>query len=354
MNSGAREPVTAESLCELRDPKNAALLRAPPAVASTGECADAPGDQQKTTGSCPTRSLSVAEFRLEQTSLRIDTNVKVVKSSQGFGWTNMFAALTDEQPHEALHGAVPAVWFATTFTPIDVRRSAVGLEQHQEMPANLVSITASGEAVHDEIGVPLEAMHVFLRQEVLHEVAGELYSDREAKRRILSIFGANDPALRLFMSSIRASLDEPPQSNVLKMDYLSHALAVHLLNRHSTAGSPNRAPKAAESLNARQLGAVDEYIATNLASNLTVNELAAVAGLGRVQFLRRFKAATLLTPYQYVISRRVRRAKVLLADKRLDYPSIAFICGFASQGHFVSTFKRLVGATPGEYRRASA
>lgn len=351
MSGAAVGPLKAEKRGKQPDSENSAFPGEPQAAASSAECGDATG-REETFGSRHKRSSRLTEFRLEQTSLRIDSNVRLVKSSHGFGWTNMFAALTDEQPHEALHGAVPAVWFATTFTPIDVRRSTPGVEQHQQMPANLVSITAPGEAVHDEIGVPLDAMHVFLRQEVLDEVAGELFSDREAKRCILSLFGANDPTLRLFMSSIRASLDEAPQSNALKMDYLSHALAAYLLNRHSTAGPVNRAPKAAESLNASQLGAVVDYIAANLASNLTVDELAATVSLGRVQFLRRFKAATQLTPYQYVISRRVRRAKEFLVDKRLDYASIAFICGFSSQSQFISTFKRVAGLTPGEYRRA--
>ncbi len=296
------------------------------------------------------RSLKLSEFRLEETSLRIDTKVKLVKSSLGFGWTGIFAAATDEQPHEALHRAVPAVWFATTFTPIDVRRSISGLEQHRQMPRDLVSITAPGEAVHDEIATPLDAMHVFLRQEIFQEVARELYSDRD--RTILSRFGANDPTLRLLISAIRASLDEPPQSNVLKIDYLALALASHLLHRHSTAGPGSSAPKAAQSLSARQLGAVVDYVAENLSSTLTIEELAVVVDLGRAQFLRRFKAATSLTPYQYVISRRIRRAQILLGDRQFDYSSIAVVCGFASQAHFASTFKRVVGVTPGEYRRA--
>lgn len=300
------------------------------------------------------RSSALDEFRLEQTSLRIDSNVRLVKSSQGLGWTGLFAGVTDELPHEALHGAVPAVWLVTAFTPIDVRRSAIGSEQHQLMPKNRVSITAAGEAVHDEIAVPLSAMHVFLRQEVIEEVAGELLLDRGAERSVRSVFGANDPVLRLILSSIRASLDEPPLSNQLKTDYLSRVLAAHILKTHSTAGPARPAPRAAEALNARQLGAVVDYIAANLASSMTVGELAAVIGLGRAQFLRRFKASTLMTPYQYVISRRIRRAKKLLADPQFDFMSIAVLCGFVSQAHFSTTFKRIVGMTPGEFRQATA
>ena len=297
-------------------------------------------------------SLPSGEFRLEQTSLRIDKDVRLVKSSEGLGWSNIYAALTNESPHEALHGAIPAVWFATTFTGIDIRRSGIDCELHQFLPKNLVTITASGEAVHDEIGVPLEAMHMYLSQDVLDEVAGELYSDHQAKRAIASVFAADDPILRWFLASIKASLDETSLSSTLKMDYLSRALAAHLLQSHSTADPRGVAPKPAEALNARQLGAVVDHIEANLASNLTVNELAAIAGLGRAQFLRRFKAATLMTPHQYVLMRRIRKGKRYLADPRLDHSSIAIMCGFVNQAHFASTFKRIVNMTPGEFRRA--
>ncbi|ENN86547.1 AraC family transcriptional regulator [Rhizobium freirei PRF 81] len=299
------------------------------------------------------RSAQLGEFTLEQTSLRIDANVGLVKSSQGLGWTNIYVALTTEQPHEALHRAIPAAWFATTFTGIDMRRSSIEGEQHQRFPKNLVTITAPGEAVHDEIGNPLEAMHTYLRQDILDEVAGELFSDREAKRTIVSELSTDDPVLRWFLASIKASLGDPPLSNSLKMDYLSRALASHLLHKHSTANPGRIKPAQAEALSARQVGSVADYIEANLASNLTLNELAAIVGVGRAQFLRRFKAATRMTPHQYVLMRRIQRGKRYLADLRLDHSSIAFMCGFVNQAHFASTFKRFVNMTPREFRRTA-
>lgn len=288
---------------------------------------------------------------MEQTSLRIDANVRLVKSSQGLGWTNIYAGLTDEKPHEALHRSISAVWLATTFTGIDIRRSSIDGELHQVLPKNLVTITAPGQAVQDEIGIPLEAMHTYLRQDVLDEIADELYSDRDAKRSIVSEFAADEPTLRWFLASIRASLDDPPFTNTLKMDYLSRALAAHLLHRHSTAGPGGMRRAPAEALNASQVGSVVDYIEANLASNLTLNELAAIVGVGRAQFLRRFKAATQMAPHQYVLMRRIRRSKRYLADPRLDHSTIAIMCGFVSQAHFASTFKRFVKMTPREFRR---
>lgn len=292
------------------------------------------------------------EFKLEQTSLRIDANVRLSKSSAGLGWTTLFAALTMESPHEALHGAIPAVWLATTFTPIDVQRSNIGSEQDAVLPENRTSILASGEAVQDEIRSSLEAMHVYLKQDVLDEVSEELYPDRRSRRRVVSVFGSDDPTLRLFMTAIGSSLDQPPRASALKVEYLSYALAAHLLRSHSTAGPGPIPPRPVDTLNARQLAAIGEYVDTRLSETVTVTELAAIAGLGRSQFLRRFKASTLVSPYQYVMMRRIRKARQYLADPQLDVLSIAILCGFSNRAHFASTFRRALGLTPGEYRLA--
>lgn len=291
-------------------------------------------------------------FTLDETSLRIDASVRLLKSSEDLGWTNLFAGIASESPHEALHGAIPAVWFATAPTPVDLRRSGASTEQSAVLPSNLVSIVAPGEAVHDEIRSPLEAMHVFLRQGVLDEVAGELYPDRQARRGVVSVFASNDPVLGMFMAAIKASLDEPPLSNTLKLDYLSHALAAHLLRHHSSADATGFQPRPAEILSTRQITAVVEYIDAHLAENLNVVELAAIAGIGRSQFLRRFKASTQQSPYQYVLKRRIQKATQYLADRDLDLVSIAMLSGFANQAHFSVTFKKIMNVTPAEYRRA--
>jgi AraC family transcriptional regulator len=297
-------------------------------------------------------SHRTVEFKLEQTSLRIDKNVRLTKSSKGLGWANLFAALTTERPHEALHGAIPALWLATTFTPIDLQRSGIASEQDAVLPENRTSILASGEAVQDEIRSSLEAMHVYLKQEVLDEVSEELYPDRRSRRRVVSVFGSDDPTLRLFMTAVGSSLDQPPQSSALKVEYLSYALAAHLLRSHSTIGAGIIPPKSAEALNSRQLAAIGEYVDSNLSSNVTVGELAAIVGLARSQFLRRFKASTSVSPYQYVMMRRIKKARQYLADPQLDVLSIAVLCGFSSRAHFASTFRRALGVTPGEYRLA--
>ncbi len=70
-------------------------------------------------------------------------------------------------------------------------------------------------------------------------------------------------------------------------------------------------------------------------------------------FARLFKAETGLSPHQYVIHRRVDRAKALLADADLTIAEVARAVGFANHSHLSSHVRRLLGVSPGTLRRES-
>jgi AraC family transcriptional regulator len=79
--------------------------------------------------------------------------------------------------------------------------------------------------------------------------------------------------------------------------------------------------------------------------------MAAVARLSVYHFARQFKAATGLPPHQYVIARRVERAKQLLQEGGdLSLAEVAACAGFSDQSQFCHHFKHLVGVTPGQFR----
>jgi AraC family transcriptional regulator len=82
--------------------------------------------------------------------------------------------------------------------------------------------------------------------------------------------------------------------------------------------------------------------------------MAAVARLSAYHFARQFKAATGLPPHQYVIARRVERAKGLLQPgDDISLAEVALRAGFSDQSQFCQHFKRLVGVTPGQFRMPS-
>ena len=82
--------------------------------------------------------------------------------------------------------------------------------------------------------------------------------------------------------------------------------------------------------------------------------MAAIAHLSAYHFARQFKASTGLSPYQYVIVRRVERAQQLLREgDDLSLAAVAAGAGFSDQSQFSHHFKRRLGMTPGQFRRSA-
>lgn len=94
--------------------------------------------------------------------------------------------------------------------------------------------------------------------------------------------------------------------------------------------------------------AARQYIDAHLDGKLTLDELAAMAGLSKYRFLRVFGECYGLTPHAYILSSRINRAKRLLLRGE-DIGAAAYECGFCDQSHFSRTFSARVGLTPGRY-----
>lgn len=86
------------------------------------------------------------------------------------------------------------------------------------------------------------------------------------------------------------------------------------------------------------------------AQDVTLDELAEVAGLSKYHFLRLFKATYGLTPAAYVSQRRIERAQDLLRATNLSVTEVCFAVGFSSLGSFSTRFRDLVGETPRQFQ----
>jgi AraC family transcriptional regulator len=88
-----------------------------------------------------------------------------------------------------------------------------------------------------------------------------------------------------------------------------------------------------------------------LDSAFTSAEVAALFGMSSGHFTRAFRITHGISPRQWILQRRVERAKGLLPDANVSLTDIALICGFSEQSHFTRVFTRLVGVPPGAWRR---
>jgi AraC family transcriptional regulator len=105
-------------------------------------------------------------------------------------------------------------------------------------------------------------------------------------------------------------------------------------------------------LAAWQRRTVDETIESHLAEPISLVELAQSVRLSPRHFARAFKESFGQPPHHYHLSRRIERAKMMLGQGDMSVTEIAVALGFADTSAFSTTFRRLAGGTPRDYRRA--
>jgi len=96
---------------------------------------------------------------------------------------------------------------------------------------------------------------------------------------------------------------------------------------------------------------LEQALRQNLSQQWTVEEMAAIAGMGTTLFNEKVKSYTGFTPLNYLINIRISEAIKLLKKKDVSITDIALDTGFYSSQHFSTTFKKLTGYTPSEFRK---
>ena len=109
-------------------------------------------------------------------------------------------------------------------------------------------------------------------------------------------------------------------------------------------------PRAAPDEGALRFAPVIDYLRAHLSRRLTLDELAAVAGLSPFHFLRRFQAQHHATPQQMLMALRLFEAKRLLAAG-IEPAQVALAAGLTDQAHLTRAFSRRYGVTPARYQK---
>jgi AraC family transcriptional regulator len=222
-------------------------------------------------------------------------------------------------------------------------------------------ISCAGELIHDGVDRPgvLSFIPAGVERSGFYQAVDLVYSALwldparmdlgEPGRRMPPILiNRSDNVVGALLSGLQAELAGGIE---VEASYVEHLVAV-LLHRFelldgggsSRRGGHGPIPKAA-------FRRVQEHIDAHLCHEITLGELARLAGMGHDSFARRFRATTGIAPYAYVIEQRMRRAEELLVKSDLDLARVACALGFSSQSHFTTTFRRQRGLTPLAYRR---
>jgi len=136
-----------------------------------------------------------------------------------------------------------------------------------------------------------------------------------------------------------------------RADELARTIAACI---RQTTEEPNQ--KAAERdprLSRDVLRRAIRFVNDNLDSKLKWDEIASDVGLDPFTFGRGFKLSTGMTPHQYIIRCRLRRAMKLLAREELTLADIALEVGCSCQSHLTTLFRKHLGTTPGAFRMSA-
>jgi AraC family transcriptional regulator len=272
-------------------------------------------------------------------------------ASDGLGWLGLEAARYEAAPAVELNPPAIAHDRLVLFTrpPEKLDLLYEGVERHAPPAAGSISVVPAGTPARWRWDGSFGWLHVFLEPGLVARVGAQAFDLDPARLKVPPLDALDVPQLRAMMWAVDAELTTGVPGGQLAAESLANLMAVHLIRRIL---APRRAVGGGNGALARQrLGAVVEYIEEHLDSSPTLEQMAAVAKLSVYHFARQFKAATGLPPHQYVIARRVERAKHLLqGDRELSLGQIAARAGFSDQSVFTHHFKQLVGVTPGRFR----
>ena len=208
--------------------------------------------------------------------------------------------------------------------------------------------TASRWEMHDEND---QALILSLPQKLLHTVARESGMDA-GRLEIRNRFQIRDPELESLSWAMKREMESGYPSGRFYLDGLSLAVASRLLARHSSMAEPPAQPQ--EILAGHRLKRVLSFIEDQLAEDLSLEQIADVAGVSCSHAKAIFRKAVGMPVHQYVIQRRVERARSLMMQDGLSMAEIAQAAGFAHQSHMARHMRRLLGASPMAVKRRNA
>lgn len=225
----------------------------------------------------------------------------------------------------------------------------IGLKGQSEFEIN-------GESSVISVGkvgvIPSHHQHAFsslYQSEILVLNFPQYFEDLELASRVNSLFAHSgyyrldtqiQNLIQLLVCEIQANLNDHLLSRACS-DTIIALLHRHLIDENSD--------KRQKRLNS---DVIDNFITQHIGTKITVSQLASTVFLGESQFYAIFKQEFRKTPHQYIITKRIDYAKVLLTESNLSIGDIAQQTGFANQSAFSHAFVKHKGSSPTKYRHS--
>jgi len=266
-------------------------------------------------------------------------------SSEGRAWKGFDATL-----YETTGGVVACPGAPTHFlamhvgTPIKATRRVDGpVHRRFQTPGDIDFVPIGAPATWEDSG-PTSFLRIDLSSMIVRSTAESMGINPD----VLSLppqMQLKDPKLHLVALALKAELESGEPSDRLFAECLATALTAQLIRCYAKSTLPKRG------LTRRQWQAVIDYIDENLTLDLSLSELAAVAGVGTSTFKVLFKQSVGSPVHRYVVRRRVEHAMNLLCGDTPKLNEVALRSGFVDESHMARCFRRVLGMTPAAVAR---
>lgn len=210
---------------------------------------------------------------------------------------------------------------------------------------DLVPAGATDEWCNEE---PSDTLVISLPRALMRRASAELgRSDDSLDSRCVF----RDARLEHIAWALGAESGEGSPGGVLYAESLGLALAVHLLSSYGLGVEPPAREGRVFSLAERRR--ITEHIEAHLDRSLRLSALADTLDMSTSHFKALFRRSLGLPVHEYVIRRRVERARALLLEGEQPAADIALAAGFAHQSHMARCMRRVLGVTPSALRRSA-
>jgi AraC-like DNA-binding protein len=192
---------------------------------------------------------------------------------------------------------------------------------------------------------PADILEVSLRESFLNAAAGGQFD-------CMALHNSHDGELRAAAMQLVVAATRSDPDDFLLLEAGVHRIAARLQN----LGAPQASGRARGGLTRAARRRVDDLIIASLddttALSPTLDQLATAASLSVNHFIRAFHQETGVTPHRHVVLRRLERGIALLKKPSKSVAEVADDIGFCTPAHFVATFRRTMGVTPGAFQAA--
>ena len=157
----------------------------------------------------------------------------------------------------------------------------------------------------------------------------------------------SDPVVARLMRDAWSEAENGGEQGALFIDTTAFAMVARIIGLAARARIHQT---STAKLTASTLDIIRDFVENNVDGAIRMKALASIAGMNEYEFARQFRAKPGKPPYQWVIEQRLIKATQLLVRTELPLADIAYACGFSSQAHKTSLFRKKRGATPLQVR----